>query len=38
MFTKGNFSTQKSPQEYKSPNNIIPFKVWDFLLDIVDVG
>ena len=35
MFTNGRFSSQKNPQKYKNPSNIIPCKVWDFALDIV---
>ena len=38
MFTKGKLSSQKNPQTYKNPNNIIPCKVWYFLLDIVDIA
>ena len=30
MFTKDRFSSQGNPQKYKNPNNIIPYKVWDF--------
>ena len=37
MFTKGKFSSRKSTQKYKNANNIIPSKVWDFLLDIVHI-
>ena len=37
MFTKGRFSSQKNPQRYKNLINIIPCKVENFLLDIVEI-
>ena len=37
MFPKGKFSSQKNPQKYKNSNNIIPCKILDFLLDIVEI-
>ena len=33
---KVSFQGKKNPQKYKNPHNIIPYMVWDFLLDIVD--
>ena len=37
MFTKSRFSSQKNPQRYKNLINIIPCKVENFLLDIVEI-
>ena len=37
MFTKGRFSSQKNPKKYKSPNNIFPCKVREFLLVIKEI-
>ena len=34
IFTKGKFSSPKNPQKYKNANNIVPCKIWGFLLDI----
>ena len=36
MFTKVKVLSQKNPQKYKNPGNIIPCKVLDFLLDIAE--
>ena len=36
MFTKVKVLSQKNPQKYKNPGNIILCKVLDFLLDIVE--
>ena len=31
------FQGPKNPQKHKSPNDVIPYKVWNVLLDIVDI-